>query len=156
MGDLILMYVNDIDIDDPLLIRHKSETDPRYFSRQTPLAGSLNATKYPCMCLVVRTPRKAGQLLDQNMSQFVKIRRGLWTKWKAGDRDPQDNMYLFKYCDLNSRKLYKNLRVQAIPVGIFDSVMDIGETVRGVMEKYRYYSGCMIEESVAHIMDKYA
>ena len=153
MGDLILMYVNDTDIDDPLLPRHKSETDRRYFLRQTPLAGNLNTAKYPCMCLVVRTPRKAGQSLDQNMSQFVKIRRGLWTKWKAGGRDPQDNMYLFKYI---SNELHKNLLVQAIPVGIFESVMDIGETVRGVMEKYRVYSGCMIDKSVVHILDKYA
>ena len=153
MGSIILLYVNDTDVDDPRTPRKPGESDQSYFCRQTPMSGILDALKYPSMCLVVR-PDRLGSDNHLNLRNFVRDRRGLWMKWQSCLRDPQDYMYVYKYCDEKS-KLYPNLFVNAVLIGTFDDIDQVGNLVREIVAKYSYYSACMISASVTHLYDKY-
>ena len=145
MGDLILLYANDTSVDDCRVFRRPCETDREYRLRQTPLSGILNSAKYPCMCLVVRPTRG----VPQDLRSFVKDRRGLWSKWRAHLRDPQDYMHVYQYCD------ERGLSVNAEIVGTYRSEDEIGPLVRKTVWEYGYYSNCMVSASVTHLFDKY-
>ena len=118
IGCFILLFVNDTSYSDVHFTRRLDETEQVFQKRMHPIINDADSSnfhkKYPCMCIV------HCKGFHDDMVRFIGDRRGLYRKWRAGDRDPQDYMRVYRYFDEHQTSK-KNLIINSVMVGSYST-----------------------------------
>ena len=145
IGSFILLFVNDRNYTDNSFVREPTDTLNKYNNKCFPKSSNPNVLKYPCMCIIHRR----GFLSD--VSKLVGERRGLYKKWRSGDRDPQDYMYVYRY-EQNNQTRQKSLFVNCVTLGYYSTIELMVDLLNFINLTYiQMYRDCFIPENLKNI-----